>query len=290
MMNDQATEAITDAWRHMAPTAQCVDAEYQVLKGMLVGSGDVETVYAALARPELPGQLARVRSADAAVTFGRRYGLLGFHDQILDAGDVLGRPEGGFRSQIERKRRTPPGDPIEWVLAHAGVVRLVRELAHGLQRHDTQALTHALDPYRVQREGETAVAVRIAWPGESVPRLMEFPVNVKIPALARRIVAHLVNDNLRARRRVDRESLRPYFTLHALIDHVYWLLADEISGGRLRQCPSCGGIFTATDDRMKYCPPPMGLEGPSRCMNRAKVARWRQSPKRRTRRPRRARP
>ncbi len=275
----------------MVPKTQHVHARHRVVDGVLVEDGPVAALYVAMAHPELPAELARVHSADDAVAFAGRYGLLGFREQILDMGDVMPAAQLTVARQFNRQRRKQgEGDPIEWVLAHAAAVRLVLALAHGLKLNDARQLSRTLAPYRAQHQGVAVITVREARPAEPVPSLIDFPINVdEAPALARRIVAELVNANLRARRRIARETLRPYFGLYALIDCVYWLLADEVSGGRLRQCPTCEGIFTATDDRMKYCPPARGLEGPSRCMNRAKVRRWREEKKKHQRGSRRSR-
>lgn len=281
-------DELREAWRRMVPWLQAVHSTYSLDdSGHLVAAGAVVTAYAPINRPEVPGELAKVRSEADALAFAKRYGLLGFPD--ADRTPPLGfaevaspklpsnlRRARGWRAFLEQRRQhdQAPGDPIDWFLAHAATVRTIAEL--GFFSDDKAQLIRYLDQYRVRRSSEEVIALRAARGGERRPDLIEFPVNVGAPALARRIAAGLLNDNLaRARRHMNAETLQSQFGLRTLLDVVYWLLADALTGQQLRQCLACGGIFTATSDRMKYCPPPMGLDGPSRCMNRAKVRKWR---------------
>lgn len=312
MEDAQAVQAVQESWRRLVPVAQHVSAVYRIEDGFLVESGDMVTAYAPMAQPELPGELAKVRSAADAEAFARRYGLLGFDmaDRTLPEGlaehvVALGREDvlqEIMRDRKEYRRRLKeagpePRDPVEWVLAHAATVRVILELAHLLQDGDEAALSRYLDQYRAQRaSGEEVFLLRVARGGDFPPGLAEYYPGGGVPATCRRIAAELINENLRgARRRVDRETLQSYFGLYTLIGCIYWLLADGIGRKQLRQCLACGAIFTATDDRMKYCPPPMGLSGASRCMNRAKQRKLRaarqeqarRTRKKKTRRPRR---
>jgi hypothetical protein len=295
-LDEEADQAIYETWARLAPVVQDACAEYRFVDGFLIESGDVVTVYAALGHPEIPGELAKVRSTSDAESFARRYGLLGFVD--ADRTPPVGLDEAliAFKEpsvaadtwqHLVRERqelRRAPGDPMDWFLAHAATVSVILELSHLLQTGGDAGLSRYLGQYRARRaNGDEAIVLRVAIAGDFPPGLMEFPVNVGVDGrienattLGRRIVAELLNANMRRTRRyVDRETLRPYFGLQTLADCIYWLLANEVSGGRLRQCKSCSGIFTATDDRMRYCPPPMGLTGASRCMNRAKQRKLR---------------
>jgi hypothetical protein len=325
MDESRLRQDISESWRRMVPWGQSVSSAYRVDdEGYLVEGGTAALRYMPITRPEIPGELAKVRSADDAPAFARCYGLLGFAraDRTPGEGWFLARPTPPveeWQALLEQRRQdaTAPGDPVDWFLAHATTVRTIVELGHLLGTDDERALERYLDQYRTRlpeqsaeeqrfyapggpgahvppgMRGEEAILLRVADRGARRPGLSTFPINAPMLALGRRIVAVLLNQNLeRGRRVVDRETLQSRFGLGCLLDVVYWHLADAVAGRRLRQCLACGAVFTITDDRMKYCPPPMGLDGASRCMNRAKVRRWRQgdaTPRRKGKRQRRPR-
>ena len=63
----------------------------------------------------------------------------------------------------------------------------------------------------------------------------------------------------------------------SLLESIYTLVTDAVTGGRLAQCQAtdCGAIFLQTDERQQYCPPRDGQDK-STCMNRERVRRYRQ--------------
>lgn len=107
------------------------------------------------------------------------------------------------------------------------------------------------------------------------------------------IVAHTLNKNLTGVSRFlqvehqedGRRGFTSLFTPRNLADCVYWHLADSAAGGWVRRCADtrCGAFFVAKDERVKYCPPPMGHEGVSPCMNRAKQRKHREKRKKKKR-------
>jgi hypothetical protein len=225
--------------------------------------------YMPMAHPELPAEFAKVDGGgrDAALTFVRRYGLPGL-----------------WRFQLGKARPNGPeplcGDPLAWILAHARAVRLVGDLASELDNKDAL----------VQRLEELRATDGTGWPivFPFMPHEARYPSILKMKAAATpretalRVIAWQLNDALRNVSRclglvgVEPPRLESRFIFEDLIACIYWLLADHVVGGTIRRCRSCGRFFAATSDRVKYCPPPMGIEGPSRCMNRDKVRRWRQ--------------
>jgi hypothetical protein len=49
---------------------------------------------------------------------------------------------------------------------------------------------------------------------------------------------------------------RSFFGFHAVIDVVYWHLANLIDGGIVKRCEAdrCDGLFIQSDPRQRYCP------------------------------------
>lgn len=68
--------------------------------------------------------------------------------------------------------------------------------------------------------------------------------------------------------------LRTYWGATSLIENIYSLAADAITGARLRVCEHCSRTFVQTDLRQRFCPP-MRQGAKSTCMNTALVRRKR---------------
>lgn len=266
---------------------------FPMVSGKKYRNALLDPTYMPMARPELPGEFAKVAGGgeEAVLRFVRWYGLPGYADALTDleaSALILARDskdtvipimiDKGYDPQLE-------GDPLAWILAHADTVKLAGELAAALprggavqallerrlvQKRDWQEISYA----RAKRGWTRPSQVGIPFPGR--------PIGPKggWEAAALKIIAAILNANLGGVRRavhVEGKPLRvvSLFWPQNLLDCIYWLLADAVTGEQLRQCPECGHFFVATTDRMKYCPPPRGVAGPSRCMHRAKVRRWR---------------
>ena len=92
--------------------------------------------------------------------------------------------------------------------------------------------------------------------------------------VARHLRGQLLTPNLSDVPRVfDADSERDVFEFRALIQVVYWQIADKMHGGStIRRCP-CGALFFPTDRRQKFCPPPPGTHE-SRCGKRLRQPRY----------------
>jgi hypothetical protein len=258
-----------------------VAADYRVERGFvlpLVDGKPIEYVdihrglrrmkqYMPMAHPELPAEFAKIdgRGQDAVLAFVRLYGLPGL-----------------WKYQLGAPRRHGPeplcGDPLAWILAHARSVRLVGELARAL--NDEAQLAQQIEELRVTGPG---IGFPLSFP--LMRRDGRYPSSWAIAEQATPrdtalwLVTAQLNNALAGVQRIvvfTEGHLESRFVPDSLIDCIYWLLADAVVGSTLRRCSACGRFFVTTHDRMKFCPPPMGLNGPSRCMNREKVRRWRE--------------
>jgi hypothetical protein len=91
------------------------------------------------------------------------------------------------------------------------------------------------------------------------------------PVKARAVLRAFLEPNLcGVDRGYDPETGRSVFKFKALIQLIYWQVADWINGERLRACEECQTIFFASDDRQRFCPPPQGINE-SRCARRARM-------------------
>lgn len=190
---------------------------------------------------------------NAIVHFLQQFGFLGQ--------TMLQEPEGVRLVEIEGRRQLAPGDPSLWVLDHASHVHICLELAGALSPGE-----HSDGPERALR------ALRFI--EETRPRL--FPgLPLRIPTLerayqtidlstlykpddtetikARALLRAYLAPNLGGvERGYDPETGRSVLKFTALIQLIYWQVADWIDGERLRRCEECQTPFFARDDRQRF--------------------------------------
>lgn len=241
--------------------------------------------YAPMGRPELPTELAKVADEreESILAFVKRYGLLGQREALLGTRDSFTDKdlEQLGRSGDAQLARARAGDPVAWILAHARTVRLVLELGYGLRQHpDPSSLLATLEKLRTS---DGVLRFTAGNRGAVVEHVSDGTGDVGDQARA--IIKGAVNPNLTdIRLQLDDappdQTLMRVFEPTSLVACVYYLLAEGLQGGRIRQCAyeRCRRLFLATDERMKYCPAPMDRahgDRVSRCMNSDKVARSR---------------
>ncbi len=229
----------------------------------------------------------------AMLTFVREFGLLGHSVLAGGDVSVPGAPPIVLprRAPRARQRRSAPSvaavrrmaDPVLWVHRHAQNVQRVLQL-HGSRDRDLDRLLAAFDARRVRVAGRATKAepplsddsvswgprVRIsARPAVTVPLLGPPWMRVLRDldeddrprtgpdqlARSRRIIGALLDPNLGGVTRVyDTTSGEVPFRFRALIQVIYWQLADRLIGGEgLRQC-RCGGWWFPTDSRQQDHP------------------------------------
>ncbi len=193
--------------------------------------------------------------------FYRDFGLLGYTSLSGQPHRVKcpdGRPE------------LREGDRIDWVLAHVVNVGLILALAHERRA--------ALDR-RLATISAEAARLRIPTVAPSFVSLSFDVAEAQHDAspleVARRLLAELLNPNLvGVARMYDAEADVPRFHFRALIEVLYWQLADRLAGRtQIRRCP-CGALFFAQDPRQKHCPPRPGRRE-SACTKRFNMRRLR---------------
>jgi hypothetical protein len=209
----------------------------------------------------------------AVAAFVQDYGLLG--QTAL----------GGKRPivQIQRTSGRPypaEADDLVWFRGHASTVHLVMSLIRALRgKINAEALERLFvglpqriatvqDPWWMTLDSDFKAGVRT----EGVVKT------------AQRALSALLTPNLQGVDLViDPESGAPVFRFRALIQAVYWMLADRWGIGRRPiRCKECGAVFFPDDDREKFCPPPPGVNE-SRCGRRRRMRILRKAQKRRRR-------
>jgi hypothetical protein len=258
-------------------------SEYRILGGWIFASGkerqkrhlagvDLVTPFARLALVPLEDRVAVLHEQ-----FVRPFGLLGY--TVLS-----GRPHrtGKFLRMA---------DDLAWTLAHVRNVDRILRL-HKSRFGELDQLIGALDKrsMRTRKEGQ------LTWSRHPQPITLQVPL-VHEPwqagiasifldggdnepmAVQRRLVAALLNPNLAG---ISRQygALRgvPEFRCRALIEALYWQLADKLGEFTIRTC-KCGALFFPTDERQKFCPPPDG-RNESLCAKKFYMRRFRKAARR----------
>jgi hypothetical protein len=225
--------------------------------------------------PGLPGEFANVATGDEQVLleFFQRYGMLGFERYV-------GVEEAVRQGLYNRKNR---GDPVRWVVTHAGNVKMILRLTAALQSQD-----ELKDILRSMSDDHREVEVpHVEW---ASPKRGSCIVSTEYEPLqdlrrtALTIITTSLSRNLSgSQRNLEIEGAQRHwhaqnsFRSRTLLDRIYWLLADAVTGQRVRTCanPRCERPFIVTHESEAYCPPAGGMKGVSPCMNRDKVRRAR---------------
>lgn len=259
---------------------------YTVRDGVLVSEGKIARLSAPAVESSLPGELAKLsvlklrseKFTDALVAFAARYGNLGY-------------------SALAPFEKRCGGDPVYWVKAHARTVALALEVIvllrevesarrpeeRGRARKNLRSYLEqrGLDP---RRPPSFAIAVAIADQVRHklffTAALLHDPVSA-----AHQYLRSLINPNIRevALQLYEAPQGKSQFFFHfrAMIEVVYWHLANALEGGKVRRCAECRLPFIATDRRQRFCPPPGA--GRSRCASRFHIRTFRRNAKRRRR-------
>ena len=259
----------------LSPKREPTEWERFYLEGLeppldVVPTGDEGEWYAPVEQPGLLGALLDVGQGHLKPTqFADRFGLLGY-DQLVPS------------------QNRCAGDPLDWFMAHTRTVHVIAQLILLLKklRDKSPGARAALSKYEAKiPDGPYAMGSRVS----TIPlRRMSFSGSPVKAAIG--IVQYLLNENLgptaRRLRSIETGGLRSVFTFRALIDVIYWQLADQLGRGSIHRCKECGRIFTNPNTKADYCPPTRGKKI-SRCKSRWNVREFRKRQHRKEKQPRR---
>jgi hypothetical protein len=187
------------------------------------------------------------------VEFANRFGLL------------------GYNYIVPRENSCKGGDPLNWFLAHAHTVYTIAELIERVKeaRESDGGRRHLANYLREEiTDGPYAL-------GGWVTRV-RFQQSPTSPVLAANgVLRYLLNANLgETGRRLTATGLRTIFAFRALVQVIYWQLADQIGKSSIHRCAECGRIFTGANSRSRFCPPSGGKKI-SACKSRWNVREFR---------------
>jgi hypothetical protein len=250
-------------------------------------------VYAPLEHREMPGQFARDDSPGALMAFVGQYGRLGWnefqevqdHPRFGRQDTWLSRMKAAHRAMVDADPMVSldavgavNAEPLEWLQAHARTVRWCLEAANALRTPNARARDRDCAdlarrfPSPFGRRGSIGVSTSLmryrtaTMPTRQVGGLLEDLLWINLEGVRRRVLYE--GDG----------RFRSVWGGDTLIESLYTLVADAVTGGRLKQCeaPDCGTVFLQTDERQRFCPPREGQEK-STCMNRLRMQRQRRA-------------
>jgi hypothetical protein len=244
---------------------------------------DQHRIYAPLEHLELPHHFARVATReDALLPFVQQYGRLGWYELASDA-----RPQQQADKWLPPKRReylrlieegrekAVYAEPLDWIQAHARTISWCLAAGHAMRIVGARSRTQRC----VELSGQLPRPMGCGSTVRSTPLLREGTIEKVSPL---NFVGGMLEDylwiNLRGVRRrvlyVGDGRLRSVWGGNSLLESIYTLVADAVTGGRLAQCQACGAVFLQTDGRQQFCPRREGQDKSS-CMNRERVRRYR---------------
>jgi hypothetical protein len=235
-----------------------------------------QTLEAARSQKIPVGSVLDQRRVQALRSFMKTFGYLG---QTVLGGEPIRISEGNRPFLAD-------GDQLTWSLLHAETIDLCLWLA-GLLRDieeptsNTKTASENLRRFFGRWRGarSTVGSHRIATVAppwfETIP--VECPPSQasirQVAEAAQDFLARLLTPNLAGvQRKYKWKSGR--FEFRALIQLIYWRLADVAGSSSLRECEECSTYFFCSDPRQRFCPPPAGIKE-SRCAKRQRMRQWR---------------
>jgi hypothetical protein len=259
-------------------------SEYELMKGWLSPCGDPRP-HRQLDDFDLVNPFARLGSLPL-----EGWGTA-FREQFVNRFGLLGQTVLAGKSRRVRGQQRM-GDNLVWAMAHARNVDRILRLHKG-RFSDLDGLLESLAYRRVRtREiGQKEWLQNLHPMTIQVPILEEpwqvgigrenlFPEGAASSPLSvqRLVIAQLLNPNIAGvNRRYDTTRGEPVFHCRALIEVIYWQLADRLGVCKVRRC-ECGALFFAADARQKFCPPIEGKKE-SACAKRFYMRRFRLRPR-----------
>ncbi len=263
--DNKAREAFERSLQLGFETTWEVSADYVVKDGKLWSIGQT-TEYPPMGHKELPGEMAKLSPGDegAVLQFAQTYGVFGYAKLRHIA------PE-----------EKPPGEPLDWIWAHARGLKLCLGLSDYLQTRDEEKLEVYLDTHRASKtwRGLRMYEAEIAYREQIVQVQWARDAGESAVDLARCIRIELINENIRGIRRAFQDvdgSDQSYFVFSALVEAAYWQLADMMTAHEpIQRCTACGAPFIQTDPRQRFCLPKRNQKE-SACAIRFRVRKHRE--------------
>ncbi|MFC1965956.1 hypothetical protein ACFLWI_03300 [Chloroflexota bacterium] len=219
-----------------------------------------------LDHPDLPSEFAKVVDPYTANKFELNYAPLGYDDLVI--------------YPLERKG----GDPVEWVLEQARLVRDTLELIHALAKEDERTALKFFHKY-VKHESNINTSKATGGMNFLSGAYRQYMYG-EVPSteedalwFARDMITMLVNKNTEHVRQelelYNESQIRKIQIYLVLIEAIWSMVGELVFRAQLdeerpyfKKCGLCDTPFYAKDRRQRYCPPIKGRQ--SHCGNIAR--------------------
>lgn len=226
---------------------------YIIESGVLKDIGSQTELYHPLSEENIVQDFSSIANENDILEFAKTYGSLGYK--------YFPKPDKGITD-----------DPVSWILTHAKTVNMCKRLQYYINTNDSTSL----DDYINDLNNNASFTF---YGNQEKIVSHDFCTKGDVFELANFIVRVIVNENITGIHRTlqyfDGKN-KSFFSFRALIEVIYWKLANVIDGGIIKKCEAegCEGFFIKTDKRQRYCPPKFAQKE-SACAIRERVRRSR---------------
>lgn len=262
--------------------------DYTIENSFLCPSMYLENSYNPFDKPNLLIDFISITNEQDIINFAKNYGLLGRYFLV---------------KKYDKLSNTDLEEPIDWILTHVNTVRMCITLTNLIDKLKYSELRNFFENFLFKDFSSCCLSIGnkqniedFTFSYHDIKEINETNrynkyddegPDYKIDSdnyildLARRIRRHLVNINISGIYR-ELAEVKPvknakgfdevdyndttFFRYTALIEVIYWLLADIISAKKIRECLLCHKPFIQTHASQKYCP---NTSGRSKCANKA---------------------
>jgi hypothetical protein len=251
--------------------------------GWLLFGLETNRIYAPLEHPEIPHLFAKIgHDEKALIPFAETYGRLGWSNlQYEEIKDHWLKQAVATWAQLvgTHGEKAAWSEPIEWIRAHARTVQWCLQVGAALNAKNARKRKELCEQLAANLPRPAGIRAILRF-GPFTREKSE--QDKRPPDFIGKILEDLLWANLRGVRRLVEYrdgKLHAMWGGNSLIESIYTLVTDSITGGSLSQCKSesCGATFIKTDGRQEYCPPRYG-QSKSTCMNRDRHRRQRAKP------------
>ena len=260
-----------------------VTDKYRIEGNVIKQYGKPQKLYAPIECKNLPNEFAMLceePNNEEIINFLRTYGLLGrglLNAQYTSIGN---------QNNVVTKNIV---ETTDWVITHSKTVKTILDLSYYIQEYKYGELKKYLIEYAC---GKNSTAIQLEIGNLEDTEKITIPFDFcddEIETSVRRLCAELISENIQNIHRlvyVDKKGcLQSTFVFTALIEIIYWILADSILKGELKQCMWCKRFFIQTHGNQKYCPIPTDVKEKypkvkdSRCGSAYRVSEFRKNKK-----------
>lgn len=249
--NDQAgiakQERFANVW--------AIFEEYNIINGIVNPVGLIRKMYSPIGCKNIPNELAQLYkygNDTEIIKFYKSYGMLG-------------------RNYFEDQPKKDRGETLDWIYAHSKTIDIcitidfyLKEMSNEQREEFTEEQFKSiqgkqLKSYLSQFEKSKLYYFYGLAVKSKISKVLIIPYTNNIFETARNIRRELINNNINGIYRCleydnEKKQETSIFSFVTLIEVIYWILADKVIGGTVKECTWCKRPFIQTHKLQKCCP------------------------------------